>query len=646
MIVVSENPGAATIKDRIPTESESISNLKIDETMGNPEAVTQKALQELERNAFKTQNKGLQQLFSLYRQFCQGDGQHARDKINSLLKNFQQSVESGSVEESQYLENFGITFFNREGQYYLRPVEVWKPDEWSTVYANVLPFYEGQKVLSAGCGSGWVEIEGIKTHRPKKVTTMDIRPEAVLTTRINAFWHEVQDLINVYVSDGFAILNIENQTKGTPLFDISHFCAPQVFRPQDLAKLKLGDMDFNDLEADETGDYFKPDGEDIYGFALNKRLIQQSREMGIKRIFANMALRLPESIIQTACFGPMSTVGQLVAINRVEMHPGTSLEHLLWLERDHSSPTVFYTDPVDDATPIDAEQANIYLSQSPPLPVFHDVGLFVLAEDPLTTLTTYIELKKATDIPYDDIPGALPIREGVSRFFGEAYSSGEITICPDSKQTWRNIEELYEQPLESFGCLDTLLYQLASGRLNSKVIKLSLSQQSKLLDVPLLFASAREHGIMLFLEISPASAQCKDFSGQLRQLVANKPPPENIHFVWTEMLPGDEEKTILLSKDSNFKIAFDAAVEMTWSRVSLLAQFTLQHNLTEHQITPSVKRISSDNWSDPKFPFKKHKVFESNVLEASRLGQVPRVPLDYGANSRPRDKLICIAINC
>jgi histidinol-phosphate/aromatic aminotransferase/cobyric acid decarboxylase-like protein len=473
---------------------------------------------------------------------------------------------------------------------------------------------------------------GVRFDNFEKLS-MDILPAAVLTTRVNAFWHDVQDLIKVYVSDGFDVLTKQCQTESAQAFDISHFCAPQVFRPEDLAKLQSGDMDFTDLKADETGDYFKPDGDDIYGFSLNKRLIQQSREMGIKQIFANMALRLPESIIQTNCFGPMGTVGQLVAIKKVEMHPGTSLEHLLWLEKEYSTPTVFNTTMTadDDVTLITAGQANIRLSKSPPLPVYHDVGLYVLSDDPVTSTTSYIELTNATDIPYDDIPGALPVREGLSRFFGESYSTEDLTICPDSKQAWRNIKALYEQPLVAFECVNNLLHLIDSGDLNSQVVKLSLSRQSSLSDLPLLFASAYQHGTTLFVDIPSLSARSRDFSEELRHLLASQPPPENIHLVWTETPTGDQEKTILLSKHSDFKAAFDAAAEMTWSRVSLLAQFNLMHHLTEYQIAPSVEQVGVD-LPDLQADFQIHKRFESDVLESSRLGQAPRVVLDYGAN--------------
>ena len=636
-VLLNKDTNTTTFKEeRIPPEAscEELHKLGINEVLENPESITEKALYELGINALKTQNKGLRQIFSLYSQFCQGEPQYARDRINFLLEIFQQSVESCSITEAQYFEDYGITFFKREGRYYLRPAEVWQPDDWSTVYASVLKFYEGKNVLSAGCGSGWVEIEGVKTYQPRQVTTMDILPAAVLTTRVNAFWHDVQDLIKVYVSDGFNVLTKQCQTKSAQTFDISHFCAPQVFRPEDLAKLQSGDMDFTDLKADETGDYFKPDGDDIYGFSLNKRLIQQSREMGIKHIFANMALRLPESILQTDCFGPMGTVGQLVAIKKVKMHPGTSLEHLLWLEREHSTRTVFNTTTAadDNATLITARQANTRLSKSPPLPVYHDVGLYVLSDDPVTTSTNYIELINATDIPYDDIPGALPVREGLSRFFGESYSTEDLTICPDSKQAWRNIKALYEQPLVAFECVDNLLCILNSGDLNSKVVKISLLRQSSLSDLPLLFVSAYQHGTTLFVEMPSLSARSRDFSEELRHLLASQPPPENVHFVWTENPTGDQEKTILLSKNNDFKAAFDAAAEMTWSRVSLLAQFNLLHHLaTECQIAPSIQQVGI-NWHDPQADFQVHKRFESDVLESSRLVQAPCVVLDYGAN--------------
>jgi hypothetical protein len=394
-VLLNKDTNASTFEEEktpfTETPCKELHKLAINGVLKNPELITEKALHELEINALKTRNKGLRQLFSLYSQFCEGETQCARDRITFLLETFQQSVESCSITESQYLEDYGITFFKREGRYYLRPVEVWQPDDWSTVYASVLKFYQGKNVLSAGCGSGWVEIEGVKTYQARQVTTMDILPAAVLTTRINAFWHEVQDVIKAYVSDGFDVLNTKYQTTSSQSFDISHFCAPQVFRPEDLIKLQSGDMDFTDLKANETGDYFKPDGDDIYGFSLNKRLIEQSRELGIKQIFANMALRLPESILQTDCFGPMGTVGHLVAIKKVEMHPGTSLEHLLWLEKEYNTPTVFHTTSENNAKVITAGQANTRLSKSPaPLPVYHDVGLYVLSDGPVTRLTTHM----------------------------------------------------------------------------------------------------------------------------------------------------------------------------------------------------------------------------------------------------------------
>jgi len=597
----------------------------------HPEAITEIALTNLEMKATKTRNKGLQLLFGLYRDFSAGKYQYARDKINALLETFQVSVGSYSISDSQFLKDYGITFFHREGRYYLRPAEVWQPDDWSTVYANVLRFYKGKRVLSAGCGSGWVEIEGIKSYQPTQVTTMDIIPEAVLTTRVNAFWHNAQDWIKVYCSDGF---NVLNGSKCFPSFDVSHFCAPQVFRPEDLAKLQAHEKNFTDLRAEETGDYVKPDEDDIYGFSLNKRLIQQSRDMGIKHIFANMALRLPEPVLQAACFGSVQTVGQLVAVKKVEMHPGTSLEHLSWLEKEHSTPTVFYTS-TNHGKQITAGQATTRLSQSPPLPVYHDVGLYILTDDPLTSLMAYIEVHDITDVPYDDIAGASLVREGISGVFAGIYSPEDITICPDSKQTWRNIEAIYERSLRLVS-IDKFLYKVSSGLLSSEVIKISLSKQSDICKLPLLFSLAWDHGVTMFMQIDIPLHSANDYKTLyegLRNLTSSQPMPKNIHVVWTVDLKGDEEKTILLTKNSKFKTTFDATAEMTWSRVSMLAQFHLLHRLTNFQMIPSFERLYSNVLRDPpKTDFQVHKLFESGVLEASRQDRKPCVQLDYGAN--------------
>ncbi|MCC7494396.1 MAG: methyltransferase [Fimbriimonadaceae bacterium] len=68
--------------------------------------------------------------------------------------------------------------------------------------AAVPPAPDGATALEVGCGSGYVSI--IAVQRGYRVTAVDINPEAVRCTRLNALLNRVEDRLEVVESDLFA----------------------------------------------------------------------------------------------------------------------------------------------------------------------------------------------------------------------------------------------------------------------------------------------------------------------------------------------------------------------------------------------------------------------------------------------------------
>jgi len=440
---------------------------------------------------------------------------------------------------------------------------------------------------------------------------MDSRPEAVLTTLVNAYWHGVQDQIRVYVSSGFNVLLNSTTTTNQDsscTFDVCHFGVSHKASPEDdLAKLQVGSHGDNTIAMN---------------FSHPKQLIQQAKDLGIPQILAMVPLTIPESIVHTACFGPVGTIGQLLSSQKVKIHASERLT----------------ISPEQDHTP----------SQAAYQAAYQDIGLFALTYDPISSLMTYMESKNISDVPYDNIPGVDLVREGISHVFGETFSAQNITICPDSKQAWRNIQVLYDgDSFVSFECVDTLLDQIKSGSsLNGQVVQVSLSTQSDIDKLPQLMSSTWNHGIIVFLDMSFPLHHPHDnkklMLNKLQQFMASHVLPEHVHFLWTEYPHRDNEKTLLFTNNLDFKSAFDAAVEMTWSRVSMLGQFNLLHHLVEFQMIPSAKQLQQQQQQQrspsldhtPQVNFRVHKSFNSNILEASRLvaSRKDCIPLDYGDN--------------
>lgn len=118
---------------------------------------------------------------------------------------------------------------------------------------------EGASVLDLGCGSGTGSIASAK--RAEKVTAVDINPEAVRCTKINAALNNVEDKVRALQSDLFDALEGER-------FDVILF-NPPFYRGKATSKLDHAWRGEETLErfANELRDHLTADGEALVVFS-------------------------------------------------------------------------------------------------------------------------------------------------------------------------------------------------------------------------------------------------------------------------------------------------------------------------------------------------------------------------------------------
>jgi 16S rRNA (guanine1207-N2)-methyltransferase len=113
-------------------------------------------------------------------------------------------------------------------------------DQGTLAMLSVVEFNQGDKVLDLGCGYGVVGILAAKIIGPQNVLMLDIDPQAVELTRVNAGLNGVPG-IQIIESDGFASLNEKDFTLilCNPPYHVD-FSVPKLFIEKGFNRLCIG----------------------------------------------------------------------------------------------------------------------------------------------------------------------------------------------------------------------------------------------------------------------------------------------------------------------------------------------------------------------------------------------------------------------
>jgi release factor glutamine methyltransferase len=183
-----------------------------------------------------------------------------KDKLASSFGNLERNASEAKIYSTEVL---GLNFFANK--------HVFSPKYFkSTEMLNAnLPFKRNESFLEIGSGVGVTSIIAAKKYN-NKVVAIDINPEAVKLTGMNAFFHQVQTKVDARLGSVFAPLS--NMEK----FDTIYWDMPYVYSDDTneqitMLQRSVSDPGYKNIESfiANAKHHLNPNGRILVGFGSN-----------------------------------------------------------------------------------------------------------------------------------------------------------------------------------------------------------------------------------------------------------------------------------------------------------------------------------------------------------------------------------------
>ncbi|MEV4560459.1 aminotransferase class I/II-fold pyridoxal phosphate-dependent enzyme [Kitasatospora sp. NPDC049285] len=505
-------------------------------------------------------------------------------------------------------------------------------DEWSVAFLRGLlrkprQAFHDKRMIELGCGSGWISLALLTLTDLRSVLGVDLNPQAVLVSRLNAVLNGYDSLgrprpgrlaerYDAVASD----LLTEPRLSGRRA-DLVIGCIPQVAT----AELDLG----TEQGPYDLCNYALPQGlsEDRYGLGLNSRALAEAAELLDPggSVVLNLAGR-PGAAVLRRMFRRHGYTSATLHTARVRQAADTDITPLAELESGSGHPCAFYLER-DAAEPVPATTARAVLANG--RPVYHD--LHVMEGHRPARRSNAVPRARSADTPHRSGHGAWSLSRLAARFAAHLadapfspypHEAGSARLRSRLATVLQSHHSLPLAPAEIFaapGRVDLLhavlltlttpgdtvaLTEGVRPRLSAAVRKAGLTavhlpadpveaaRRLPSLDARVVVATgadprlarlltACEDTDALLLVDAPALlatgllATGAETVGNASLRLLRDHPASGHLAVLTEAGPAGLALGLLLSRDRRLLDHLEIAAELTWSRVSQVAEFAL-----------------------------------------------------------------------
>ncbi|MCP3058471.1 aminotransferase class I/II-fold pyridoxal phosphate-dependent enzyme [Myxococcus sp. K38C18041901] len=563
--------------------------------------------------------------------------------------------------------------------------------------------YAGKRLVEVGAGSGWICIALAKFTRLAHVHGADLNPHSLVVARCNAWLNGDETLVSRL---SFAESDLLRGVPALPAWDFVVGCIPQVLRTEELPG-ELSQADEQALYDLSNYCTLQNVYEDHFGLGLIARLLDEAPErLALTgKLLLNLAGRPGRPIIERM-FTRRGFSTRVRVARRVRQAADTDIRPLVALEQRTGREFEFFMEahspePLRAATALGWLQSGhavwhevavweahlsrpretLALRQSlrglgiPALQEELDLG--AASPEQLGFVAALSErLAKGPLLPYAHEAGDASFRRQLvrylERYFGLRLSAEELFVAPEREQAVyslllatcdvgdevlvsRNLHPLYARALEKAGVRATVTHTtleeirrlLSAFDVKMVLLTVEKGERTNLSVLRDIIAEASRRGIWVVLDESAFF----NITGAVEPLtlfefLAREPYAPNLvvlyglvkNAVWPDL-----ELTLLLPVPEPLRADLEVAAEVTYSRISTLAQWFYERTFADllsfrisfaepeppgprrHPVSPLPR--SSRIQTLTRFPAFAPKVFREDDAELVRL--------DYGENEGP-----------
>ncbi|GEN05330.1 Aspartate/methionine/tyrosine aminotransferase [Myxococcus fulvus] len=563
--------------------------------------------------------------------------------------------------------------------------------------------YAGKRLVEVGAGSGWICIALAKFTRLAHVHGADLNPHSPVVARCNAWLNGDETLVSRL---SFAESDLLRGVPTQPSWDFVVGCIPQVLRTEELPG-ELSQADEQALYDLSNYCTLQNVYEDHFGLGLIARLLDEAPErLALTgKLLLNLAGRPGRPIIERM-FTRRGFSTRVRVARRVRQAADTDIRPLVALEQRTGREFEFFMEahspePLRAATALGWLQSGhavwhevavweahlsrpretLALRQSlrglgiPALQEELDLG--AASPEQLGFVAALSErLAKGPLLPYAHEAGDASFRRQLvrylERYFGLRLSAEELFVAPEREQAVyslllatcdagdevlvsRNLHPLYARALEKAGVRATVTHTtleeirrlLSAFDVKMVLLTVEKGERTNLSVLRDIIAEASRRGIWVVLDESAFF----NITGEVEPLtlfefLAREPYAPNLvvlyglvkNAVWPDL-----ELTLLLPVPEPLRADLEVAAEVTYSRISTLAQWFYERTFADllsfrisfaepeppgprrHPVAPLPR--SSRIQALSAFPAFAPKVFREDDAELVRL--------DYGENEGP-----------
>ena len=501
--------------------------------------------------------------------------------------------------------------------------------------------YDGKQLVEVGTGSGWIAIALAKFTRLARVHGADLNPHAPSVATCNA-WLNGDAALVARLSFGESDL-LRGLPEGAG-WDFIVGCIPQVLRTEGLPGAP-GEADTQELYDLSNYTALQNVYEDHFGLGLIARLLDEAPEHLAPggRLLLNLAGRPGRPIIERM-FTRRGFTTQVKVARRVMQAADTDIRPLVALEQRTQREFEFFME-AHSAEPLRAATALGWLQAGHPiwhevavwearpampretlalraalralgaLKLTEELDLGAVSQEQLSFVAALAQrLAQSQAMPYAHEAGDASFRQLVARylerFFELRLPEDAIFVAPEREQAAyslllslcdpgdgvlvsRQLLPVYERALERSGVRTTVTHSTLSeiqrllGAFDVKLVLLSVmpNERTNLGLLREIVAEAARRGIWVVLDESAffhITSEVEPLT--LFEFLAREPLPPNLvvlyglikNAVWPDL-----ELTLLLPVPEQLRADLEVAAEVTYSRISTLAQWFYERTFAE-----------------------------------------------------------------
>ncbi|MET0402555.1 MAG: aminotransferase class I/II-fold pyridoxal phosphate-dependent enzyme, partial [Cystobacter sp.] len=501
--------------------------------------------------------------------------------------------------------------------------------------------YAGKHLVEVGAGSGWICIALAKFTGLARIHGLDLNPQAPAVGLCNAWLNGDEQLVSRV---SFGESDLMRSLPQTPTWDFIVGCIPQVLRGDEMPA-ELAQADERALYDLSNYTSLQNVYEDHFGLGLIARLLDEAPERLLPggRLLLNLAGRPGRAII-ARMFTRRGFTTRVRVARRVMQAADTDIRPLVSLEQRTGREFEFFME-AHSAEPLRAATALGWLQAGHPIwhevavweahlslpretlglrAALRGLGIASLQEEldlgaasaeQLGFVTALAErLSRSPQMPYAHEAGDASFRRLVARYldryFGLRLAEESVFVAPEREQAVyslllatcdpgdavlvsRSLHPLYARALDKAGVRATVTHNtlgeirhlLSAFDVKAVLLTVEPDERTNLAVLRDIVAEAARRGIWVVLDESAFFNITGEVEPRtLFEFLARAPHAPNLvilyglikNAVWPDL-----ELTLLLPVPEPLRADLEVAAEVTYSRISVLAEWFYERTFSE-----------------------------------------------------------------